>query len=425
MAKYDVLIIGGGPAGMMSAGIAKNKGLNVLLLEKNTELAKKLMITGGGRCNLTNAEFDVHEFLGKLKNSGKYLFSTFAKFDVKATFDFFEKRNMKIKIEHGKRAFPENDRASSVRYVLMKNMEGVEVRTGISVSGFAKEGNEITGVKLSDGTVVSAKHYILATGGTSHPETGSTGDGYAWLREIGHTVILPKPSLVPVATKELWVKDLQGVTLENVKVTVKIKTKKGASEKIAKENNAKKIVKIGRLLFTHFGVSGPMIINLSKQIGDLLKKGGKGSVEMSLDLFPAFDHGKMNEKLLALFEENKNRLFKNCISEIIPGALAPIVMKMADMHPETFVHSVSRDERILLIKVLKGLKITADHLLGPEKAIVSSGGVSCDEVDFRTMKSKIFPNLSFAGDILNIDRPSGGYSLQICWSTGFVAGDSI
>ena len=410
---YDVAVIGGGAAGMMAAGRASERGLSVILLEKNDELGKKLLITGGGRCNITNAEYDAHTFLGKLGKTGQFLYSTFAQFGVKDTFKFFESKGLPLKVEELKRAFPADDKSESVLKVLVLRLRKVHVQTKAKVAGFVIEGEkdkkEMTGVRLSNGKTIKASHFILATGGNSHPETGSTGDAYAWLKEIGHTVVTPALSLVPIAIKDQWVKDLQGITLDKIKLSVF-------------QEGKKILFKKGRLLFTHFGVSGPTVINMSRQVGELLKS---APVEIQLDIFPEMDYAMLNAKLQALFDANKNRLFKNAILELIPGKLAPTITRLAGINPETMNNSITREERLKLVELVKHLPMNVDFLLGPDKSIVTSGGVACEEVDFKTMRSRLYPNLLFAGDILNIERPSGGYSLQICWSSGWVAGSAI
>jgi len=404
--QYDTVVIGGGAAGIMAAGVANRAGKKVLLLEKNDMLGKKLLITGGGRCNITNAEYDTRKFLEKLGGSGKFLFSTFDQFNVQSTFDFFESRGLKIKIENLKRAFPESDKSSSVLEILLKELAGVDTRLMVSIKGFKIDNEKIIGVEFMDGSIVEGKQIILATGGTSHPETGSTGDGYTWLQKIGHTVIIPEPSLVPIAIKDTWVTKLAGITLSDIKLTAIQKEEKLFSKK-------------GRLLFTHFGVSGPTVINMSKDIGESLKH---GDVTLRIDLFPSLDHGMMNTKIQELFEQNKNKFLKNTLSDIIPSGLVDTVLIYANTSGENPINSVTREQRMHIIETLKNLDMRVDFLLGPEKSIVTSGGVSCEEVNFKTMQSKLYPNLYFTGDILNIERPSGGYSLQICWSTGYVAG---
>ncbi|MDP3962340.1 MAG: aminoacetone oxidase family FAD-binding enzyme [bacterium] len=409
MKKYDLAIIGGGPAGMMAASRAEDRGLSVILLEKNNELGKKLLITGGGRCNITNAEFEVRAFLAKLGKSGNFLFSTFAKFGVQDTFDFFAKRGLKIKVEELKRAFPDDEKSSSVLQIFTSRLKKTEIRTNSPVAGFLKNGNKIAAVKLGNGETVTAGNYILAVGGSSHPETGSAGDGYSWLKEIGHTVVIPEPSLVPIAIKDKWVKDLKGITLDSIKLS-------------AYQNSKKILSKKGRVLFTHFGISGPTVINMSRDIGELLKW---GPVAIQIDLFPSLDYGMMNAKLQDLFDSNKNKIFKNCMLGLVPSGMINTICELAKIDPVTPVHSVTREDRLRLVEMLKHLQMSVDHLLGPDKSIVTSGGVACEEVDFKTMRSRLFSNLLFAGDILNIERPSGGYSLQICWSTGWVAGSVV
>jgi predicted Rossmann fold flavoprotein len=247
---------------------------------------------------------------------------------------------------------------------------------------------------------------LLATGGLSRPETGSTGDGFTWLKNIGHTIIKPSFALVPVAIKDEWVKKLQGVTIPSVKITLL-------------QDGQKQGVKKGKILFTHFGVSGPTVLNMSKDIGELLKY---GDVTVSLDLFPASGHDKLNLHLQDFFKQQNKKKIKNCLGEMIPSALVPIVLELTGVDPETLVHSITRDNRLKLITTLKNLTMTVAGLLGADKAIVSSGGIDLTEVDFKTMSSRLYPNLYVVGDVLNIDRPSGGYSLQLCWTTGYVAG---
>ena len=412
--NYDVVVIGGGPAGMMAAGQSAKKGLRTLLIEKNDKLGKKLMITGGGRCNLTNAEYDIRKFLNHLGESGKFLFSPFSQFGVKDTINFFENLGLKTKIEALNRVFPVDDNASSVQKTLVSILKeyAVDTLTNSSVLGFVVEDKKITHVRVNyegNNIKIGSKNFILACGGTSHPETGSTGDGYKWLKEIGHNVIMPEASLVPIAIKDDWAKKIPGTTLSDVKISVL-------------QNNKRILSKNGRLLFTHFGISGPTIINMSKKIGDLLKS---GKVVISLDLFPSLSFGELDEKLLKLFNNNKNKQFKNCVVEIIPSGIFPIISQLSDIEPEATINNIEREESLKLGYVLKNITMEVDKLLQPERSIVAGGGVDLKEVDFKNMSSKLYPNLFFAGDILNIERPSGGFSLQICWTTGFLAGISV
>ncbi len=408
---WDVVVIGGGPAGMMAAGRAAERGAKVLLLEKNDSLGKKLLITGGGRCNVTNAELDTRKLLAKFKDNDKYLFSAFSQWSVKETLDFFHLKQMDTKIENLLRVFPVSNKSQSVWNVLVEYLQQgkVTVRSNTPVTGFETEGNNIVAVKLKGKEKISAKQFILATGGKSRPETGSTGDGFEWLKHIGHSVAESDAALVPIAIKDEWVKRLQGVTLQNAKITLL-------------QNDAKQATSAGRVLFTHFGISGPTILNMSRDVSELLKY---GDVVVSLDILPNLDYGQLNEKLQEVFKEHSNKKFKNSLSTLVSPALAPIVVELSGIDPETWSHSVTREQRLELVQFLKAIPLHVEGLLGVEKAIVTSGGVKLDEVDFKTMRSRLFPNLLLVGDILNIDRPSGGYSLQLCWTTGFVAGNSI
>lgn len=408
---YDIAVIGGGPAGMMSAGKAAEQGAKVILLEKNPTLGVKLLITGGGRCNVTNAQFDVRTFLKKYKDSDKFLFSAFSQFSVKDTLEFFNSRGMDTKIEAGDRVFPISDSSQSVWDVLIEYIKkgNVEIRTNANVCGFEVLNGKINSVKLKNGEKIFAKKFILAVGGTSRPETGSTGDGFSWLKDLGHNVIASDNALVPITISDKWVKDLSGVTLQNIKLTTF-------------QNNQKQEIHRGKLLFTHFGLSGPTILNMSKDIGELLKY---GEVEIRLDLLPTFDHGMMNSELQKLFKIYDKKMIKNSLGSIIPSALVDIVLKLSNIDENKTNNSITREERLKLIDSIKNIPMNVSGLLGADKAIVSSGGVDLTEVDFKTMQSKIIPNLYLVGDILNIDRPSGGYSLQLCWTTGWVAGKSV
>lgn len=407
---WDVVVIGGGPAGMMAAGRAAECGASVILLEKNARLGEKLLMSGGGRCNLTNAEPDQHNLLAKYKEAAKFLYSPFSKFGVEETLRFFHDRNMPTKVEPGNRVFPVSDSSQSVFDVLERYMTegGVTVRNGSVVVGIQASNGLMEGVQLSDGTLIFGKRYILATGGKSHPETGSTGDGFRWLRAIGHTIIDPDPSLVPIRVKESWIKELSGISFEDAKLSIF-------------QNGGKQRGGRGKLLFTHFGLSGPLVLNMSKDIGESLKY---GETEVSVDFFPTLDVKTMDIKIQEVFSEHLNKQIKNVLREIVVPLLVPILIRLSSIDPEKEVNSVTKEERLALVKLLKDFRLQVDGLLGPEKAIVTSGGVALEEVDFRSMQSRLYANLFLAGDILNIDRPSGGYSLQLCWTTGYVAGDA-
>ncbi len=409
---WDVAVIGGGPAGMMAAGRAAERGLKVILIEKNEILGKKLLITGGGRCNVSNAEFDTRKLLEKFKEDGKFLFSAFSQWNVKESLEFFNSRGMETKVEKENRVFPLSNKSQSVLDVLVKYIEVSKVtilkNSPVSEIILSDDKNEVVGVKLKSKKIICAKSTIIATGGTSRPETGSTGDAYAWLQKIGHKIIQPTPSLVPLATKDVWIKRLAGVSLTDIKLTVF-------------QNEEKQDIKKGKILFTHVGVSGPTILNMSKDVGELLKY---GEVVVSLDVLPKLDYSMLNSKLQEIFKADANKKLKNSLGSLLPGALVPVLIELSGIDAETKCNSITREERLLLVKLLKDIPIHIDKLLGVDKAIISSGGVDLSEVDFKTMQSRIFPNLYLIGDILNIDRPSGGFSLQLCWTTGFVAGNS-
>ena len=415
---WDVIIIGGGPAGMMAAQHIAKRGLSVILLEKNTNLGKKLLITGGGRCNVTNAEFDNRKLLSKFGDDGKYLFSAFSQWDVEKTLDFFHSRNMETKIENENRVFPKSNKAQSVFDALYEAMQEnkVKIMADSPVREILIENNKITGVRTSSG-IILGKKIVIATGGTSHPETGSTGDAYKWLSNLGHKIIIPEPSLVPLTTKDTWTHKLAGMSLSNIKITTyidQVKQKIKATKYTKPENS--------KILFTHVGLSGPTILNMSKEIRELLKY---GDVSISIDLLPKHDYSKLNTELQKIFETNNNKKIKNSLDSILPSRLTATILEMSNINPEKKCNEISREERMSLMKIIKAVPINIKGLQSLDKAIISSGGVDLEEVDFRTMQSKIHPNLFLIGDILNIDRPSGGFSLQICWTTGMVAAMNI
>lgn len=406
--QYDVIVIGGGPAGMMAAGTAAAGGARVILLEKNPSLGKKLLITGGGRSNMTNHELNTRKFLEKFKGKGKFLFSAFTQFGVAETLNFFHAHGMPTKLEAEGRVFPQTEKSVSVLAALLLYMKegGVALRCDAEVSGFRVANGVITGIKLKNGEIYSARSYILSTGGTSRPETGSTGDGFRWLSKIGHTVKKPDPALVPIRTKEEWTHKLSGLSFKEARISTF-------------QNDVLQESRIGKILFTHVGLSGPLILNMSKDISELLKY---GKVVLLIDLFPKQDHGALDRSLQAVFQKLQNKKLKNVLPEIVPAALARETLKLLKLNENKEINKVSRTERTVLVKFLKAIPLTPIGLLGLEKAIVVSGGVLPTEIDFRTMRSKKHDNLYLVGDMIDIDRPSGGYSLQLCWTTGWVAG---
>lgn len=407
--NWDVIIIGGGAAGMMAAVTASSRGQKVLLLEKNKGLGKKLRITGGGRCNITNATLSNRQLLSRYGDASKFLFSAFSQHSVSDSLNFFHQNNLPTKEEAEQRVFPLSEKAEDVallfEHLLAKNK--VSVQTEITVQDLLTNNNKIVGVKTSQG-LFNGKSFILATGGTSRPDTGSTGDGYLWLQKLGHTVTYPTPSLVPIVLKDTWVKSLTGLALDNCHINLY-------------QDNKLFLKSKGKVLFTHLGMSGPGILNISHVIGEELRH---GRVTLKLNLIPELKEEELNQKFLQLLIENPNKLVKNLLSTFIPGALAIPVLTTSKIALDIKSNQISRKLRHLLIDTLRGLPVEVSHLLGPEKAIIASGGVALTEVNFKTMASKIYPNLYIIGDLLNINRPSGGYSLQLCWTAGYVAGIS-
>ncbi len=406
--SWDIVVIGGGPAGMMAAARAAECGKKVLLLEKNPTLGKKLLITGGGRCNLTNNKTNNRTMLAKYKGNDKFLFSAFAQFNVESTLQFFHSRGMETKEENEGRIFPVSNSAQSVWDVLVQYLKesGVTVQTNAPVSSIVVDEKKLFCVTLGDKTKIMGSSVILATGGVSRPETGSTGEGFNWLAKLGHTIIANDFALVPISLKDAWAKKLGGVTLKDIKLTIY-------------QNEQKQSAHKGKLLFTHVGISGPTVLNMSREVGELLKY---GPVVIMLDLLPHLDHAMLKAQLQELLIGESNKLIKNTLPKIIPSALVASLLGMANVNGDTPNHSVSSEDRKKMVQLFKAVPLQVKGLLGSDKAVVSSGGVDLREVDFKTMQSRLIPNLYLVGDVLNIDRPSGGYSLQLCWTTGYVAG---
>ncbi len=407
---FDVAVIGGGPAGLMAAGRAGELGKKVVLLEKNKKPGRKLVLTGKGRCNITNAEFDLRALVENYGKEGSFLFHAFHKFGPQQVIEFFEKLGLKTKIERGQRVFPASDRAQDVLLALIKYLlKGrVTLVYGAEVIDIESKKNHINKLIFKNGETVIAKNYILCTGGKSYPATGSTGDGYKWAKKMGHHIEELLPALVPLEIKEKWVGELQGLSLKNVEVNVLQQEKKQASV-------------FGECLLTHFGLSGPIILDVSRKVGELLKK---GAVEISLDLKPALDFETLDKRLQRDFQKYHSKLFQNSLDDLLPQKLIPVIVRFSGIDPLKKTSSVTREERHQLVKLLKNLKMTVARPLGFESAIVTAGGVSLKEIDDKTMKSKIIDNLFLAGEIIDVTGPSGGFNLQICWSTGHLAGEN-
>ena len=407
--NFDVAVVGAGPAGMIAAGRAAELGARVILIEKNKKSGKKLLLTGKGRCNITNAEFNLRKLVENYGKNGKFLFHAFSVFGPKDVIDFFEKLGLKTKIERGKRVFPFSDKSKDVLKVLIKYLikNKVNIIYNSEVIRIDYQNRKIKKLILKNREIV-AENYIFCTGGKSYPLTGSTGDGFKWANDLGHHIKELSPALVPIKTKENWVRELQGLSLKNVEISVFQKDKKERSE-------------FGECLFTHFGLSGPIILDISKKVGELLKN---GEVKLLLDLKPALDFAKLDKRVQRDFKKYQNKSFKNCLTDLLPRKLIPVIVKLSNIDSEKKVNNIKREERQNLVKLLKNLEMTAEGLLGFDSAIITSGGISLEEINDKTMKSKIIGNLFFAGEIIDIDGPSGGFNLQNCWSTGHLAGEN-
>jgi predicted Rossmann fold flavoprotein len=408
--KYDVAVIGAGPAGMMAAGRAGELGMKVVLVERNENLGKKLLLTGRGRCNLTHAELDPKKFADAFGRQGRFLLSGLSVFGVGKTIKFFESMGLKLKEERNKKIFPKSDRSQDVLKVLTDYLKkgGVKILKGRKVKKIVNEKGQITSLILKNKKEIKADKYIFATGGKSYFQTGSTGNGYSWAEEMGHKIIELKPALAPLKIKEEWVKRAQGLSLKNVEISVY-------------QNNKKKDKRFGGVLFTHFGISGPIVLEMSKNIGQLLSK---GEVKLKIDLKPALNSEKLDKRIQRDFLKYQNKMFKNSLNDLLPQKLIPIIIRLLGINPEKEVNNITRQERQKLIGTLKGLEMTVDDLMGFDMAIITSGGIALAEIDSSTMKSKIIDNLYFAGEIIDLDGPTGGYNLQFCWTTGYVAGQS-
>ncbi len=405
------MVIGGGASGMMAAGVAGSKGKKVLILEKNKYLGEKLKITGGGRCNIANAEYDLRALLKNYGQAADFLYSPFSQFGIRETFDFFESRGLPLVVQARKRAFPKTEKALDVFKTLEKDLNkyGVLLKTSCFVKKIISEKGRIVRLETNQGDF-TAKSFVLATGGMSHPETGSTGDGFDFLRDLGHKVKNPTPTIVPLAVEDEWVKSLAGISLSFMKINFFLEGKRQFS-------------KTGKILFTHFGLSGPLILNSASKVSDLLQS---GQVTATIDAFPDTDFKDLEDRIIKLFDANKNKNLRTVLKEVIPhGTSKAMEILLKDMDLNTKVHSVTKEDRKKIVHLLKALPVSITHLMGYDRAVVADGGVDLKEIDTRTMRSKLYDNLYITGDLLHINRPSGGFSLQLCWTTGYIAGNSI
>ena len=402
-----IIVIGGGAAGIMAAIRAAENGAQVILFERNNRLGRKLSITGKGRCNLTNAA-DTQEIIKNIPGNGKFLNSVLNSFTSNDTINFFENLGLKTKLERGNRIFPASDSAAEVIEVLTRALENlnVEVRLNSRVENIISDGEKILGVEVK-GKFFDCDAVILATGGASYPATGSTGDGFNFAKNLGHTVTEILPALVPLETEEEFVQDLQGLSLKNVRVTLK------ADEKIVAEI-------FGEMLFTHFGISGPIILTLSRQVAKLLAE--KNFVEVLINLKPALTPEQLDARILRDFEKFKGKIIKNALIELLPQKLIPVILDLAYIDENKKVDEITKVERQKLIEILRGLPLTISATRPISEAIVTAGGVSIKEINPKTMESKIVKNLFIVGEVLDIDGNTGGFNLQAAWAMGNAAG---
>lgn len=404
---FTVAVIGGGAAGMLACGVAAESADRVILIEKNKLLGKKLRITGKGRCNITN-NADIEDFIKNVPTNPKFLYSAFYSFTNTDTIELFNSLGVKTKLERGGRIFPESDSAHEVaealkRFALKRNVtlmqtEALEILT---------EDGRVCGVRTGKGTV-EAEAVLLATGGKSYPLTGSDGSGYTLAQQLGHTIVPPKPSLIPIVTEEKWVSELMGLSLKNTELSLYRKNKKIYTD-------------FGEMLFTHFGISGPIVLSASAHMRDL----GKENYKIMLDLKPALDFDKLDRRICRDFSENKNRHLINALDKLLPKALIPVIIELSGIPPHKAVNSITQQERAALVRTIKELTLTPKCFRPIEEAIITSGGIRVGEINPSTMESVIVKGLFFAGEIIDVDAYTGGFNLQIAFSTAHLAAEEI
>ena len=410
-----VIVVGGGAAGMFAAIAAAKNGHQVTLYEKNEKLGKKIFITGKGRCNITNAA-DMEELFDAVVTNSKFLYSSFYGYTNQNVIDFFEDAGVPVKIERGNRVFPISDHSSDVIRALEREMKkvGVKVCLNTEVKSVEAEKGKFNKVVLKDTTAQTADACIVATGGLSYRSTGSTGDGFRFAENVGHKVTQCFPSLVPMETKEPWICELQGLSLRNVEAKIL--------------DGKKELYKdFGEMLFTHFGVSGPLIISASSYVDKKFmdKNGQKKELTLEIDLKPALTEEQLDQRVLRDFEENHNRQFKNAITKLFPTKLIPVMLELGGIDSEKKVNSIEKEERKQFVHLIKHFCMTLTGLRDYPEAIITKGGVNVKEIDPGTMESKLVKGLYFAGEVLDLDALTGGFNLQIAWSTGYAAGNAI
>lgn len=408
--RKKIIVVGAGAAGLMAAGRAAEKGHEVHLYEKNNRIGKKILITGKGRCNVTN-DSDVEGLLDNIPGNPYFLYSAFYQLNSFGLQEFFKNLGLELKVERGKRVFPVSDRSLDVVLALEKYIKKNKVKLHLEspVESILIEDGKAAGIRLQNGKEEAADGVIVCTGGLSYPGTGSTGDGYRFAKAAGHHVTKLYPSLVPLKTAEDWCHELMGLSLKNIEIT--IKNQKG--KKVYSD--------FGEMLFTHFGVSGPVILSASRHIILTIEEG----YTLYIDLKPAMDEKKLDARLLRDFEKYANKDFANALDDLLPQKLIPVIIRLAEIDPRKKVNSITKEERKRLAGLLKALPLTITGVTGYHEAVVTCGGIETDEIDPSTMESKLVKNLHFAGEVLDVDAYTGGFNLQIAFSTGYTAGECI
>lgn len=407
-----VYVVGGGASGMIAAISAARNGNIVTILEKNEKLGKKLYITGKGRCNLTNA-CDREAFFENVMSNPKFLYKAYHELSTNDVIEFFEQLGLKTKIERGNRVFPLSDKSSDVISALRKELDRllVDIRYNSEVSDIIVKEGSFYGVKLKNtGEELYGDSVIIATGGLSYPLTGSTGDGYRFAEGVGHTITDLSPSLVPLYVAEQYIKNLMGLSLKNISITVRL-----GNKEIYKD--------FGELLFTHFGVSGPLILSASRYIIPYINK--MDAITLSIDLKPALTNQQLDTRILRDFDEFKNKLFKNSLSHLLPNKLIDVIIPLSHINPDKQVNSITKEERLKLVDLLKSFTFHITKLAPYNQAVITKGGINIKEIDPSTMESKLIKNMYFVGEVLDLDAMTGGFNLQIAWSTGYLAGRSV
>ena len=404
MAK--VIVIGAGPAGIMAA-IHASKKHNVTILDGNDRIGKKLFITGKGRCNVTNSK-DISDFFDYIPGNPHFLYSALYSYTNEDTMNFFENVGIKLKVERGGRVFPMSDKSSDIIKGLSIGLKesNVQVKLNSKVTNIIYDANKIVGVEINNSTKLYGDYFIIATGGASYPLTGSRGEGQKFAKKLGHTIIELKPSLVPIELNEPWLKDLMGLSLKNISLSIL------KNNKVLYKNQ-------GEMLFTNYGISGPLVLSGSRYVKN------EGSYEASIDLKPALNESELDKRIQKDFLKYQNKEFKNALDDLLPKKLIPLIINLSNIPLDKKVNVITKEERKKLLHILKDLRVKIKGLRPIEEAIVTAGGVNTLEIDPSTMKSKIISNLSFAGEVIDVDAFTGGYNVQIALSTGYIAGNSI